>query len=846
MPAASVAAGETRLEAPPGERVGDGVLYRLAVPAGARALCLSVHGSTGLRSARIELASAPPVPSALTRARAQRAEGELAAAAATLREAIAAGAGGERPFLLSALGRVELARGEWEGAERVLAEASAGHEGAGRGSAAADDEVVRAFSMRARHDFAAARAALGRVVALSAGYPEGVAEATFHRGLLAWEAGDTRSALRDTADAQSQFERVGLARSASLVTQQRGQILTALGRGEESISVLQALAARPPEDGLPCDQADLAINLSSAAATLAQVASELGRVPALDPVPLAERARTEVDRLCPEPRRLAYALTGVSLAALYAHDAARAREALRGARAALPDPGTALALEWLGLEAQAALVAGDAAGALALAARLGAEAAAAGDAHERWRAARVRARALALRGRLAAAAEAASEAERALDELGRAVPLGEGAATFFAAYEASTEDLVDWLVRLGRHADAFAAVRRARRRVFSLAERAARLGTLEGAARARWEEAVGAYFRERDALDASSNDWRLSAQTQDQLRQARRSAVGQARAVLESVSTELLGASLAGDDVPPGAGELRLGYYAGARTWFAFAEGAGPTRALRLEPLAASASPAALAERLLKPFAREIAPAHRLSVVAAGALRGVDFHALPWEGGPLIEHAVVEYPLGASNLASAAAPRREALVIDDPRGDLPSSRREATAVIEALRGPSAFHVEQLEGAAARPPVVRAHLERSDLVHYAGHGTFGGRDGLESGLPLADGVLTSADVLALARVPSVVVLAGCETGRAATAGGVEGLGVAQAFLAAGARHVIAASRPVPDELAERLMRVFYEGLAAEGGDVAASLRRAQLALRKDDPEGDWAAFRAMRR
>ncbi|HEU4539212.1 MAG TPA: hypothetical protein VFS00_34060, partial [Polyangiaceae bacterium] len=394
------AAGEAPLAVPEGERVGDGVLYRVALPAGARGLRLAAGGPEGERSARVELAPAPAPPAALTRARSQRAEGELGAAAATLREAIAAGAGagaragtgagaagagagGEGPFLLSALGRVELARGEWQSAEEVLAQASAGHEAAGRGSAAADDEVVRAFSLRARHQFVEARAALGRVVALSAGYPEGVAEATFHRGLIAWEAGDARAALRETADAQAQFERVGLARPASLVTQQRVQFLTELGRGEESIGVLQGLAAKPAEDELPCDRADLAINLSSAAATLAQVASELGRAPPLDPVPLAERARAEVARLCPEPRRLAYALTGASLAALYARDAAGAREALRGARAALPDPGTALALEWLGIEARAALVAGDAAGALALAARLGAEAAAAGEARER-------------------------------------------------------------------------------------------------------------------------------------------------------------------------------------------------------------------------------------------------------------------------------------------------------------------------------------------------------------------------------------------------------------------------------------------------------------------------------
>lgn len=843
---ASAAGGEVPIGVREGERVGEGVLYRVAPPPGANELRLEASEAGGVWRARIALAPAPARPAILARAKALRAEGNLPGAASLLREALGQG-GDEKPFLLGALGRVELARGEWAVAEQLLAEASVGHERAGRGSIAADDEVVRAFSLRSRHHFADARAALARIVALSTGYPEGVAEATLHRALLASEAGDTRSALRDVADAQARFERIGLVATARLVTQTRAELLGALGRGDEGLSLLEGLVRQPLEGEVPCDQADLAINLATIAGLLAQEAFDLGRPAPTDPAPLAEQARRAVAQQCPEPRRLVYALNNVAEAALLAGDAAGARAALKSARAALPDPGAAVALEWLELEARAMLASGDAVGALTLAARFGSEATAAGDARARWQAARLRARALASRGRLAAAVVAAGEAERALDELGRAVPLGEGAATFFAAYEASTEDLVDWLVRLNRSGEAFTAMRRARRRVFALAERAARLSSLEGAARARWEQAVGDYFRERDALDASSSDWRLSAQSQEQARSSRREAVSRARGALEAISTELLGAGATGDDAPPSADEVRLGYYAGARAWFAFVEeGSNQARALRLEPLAPSAAPPELAERLLKPFEREIASARRLSIVPAGALRGVDFHALPWDGSVLLDRAVVDYPAGASSSAPTQTPRRGALVIDDPRGDLPSSRREAAAVIAALRAPGALEIEQLEGEAARPPEVRARLERAELVHYAGHGTFGGRDGLESGLPLADGMLTAADVLALARVPSVVVLAGCETGRAATAGGIEGLGLAQAFLAAGARHVVAAGRPVPDALTERLMRSFYEALPAERGDVAAGLRRAQLALRQQDPSADWAAFRALRR
>ncbi len=845
-PGGGALAAEAPLASPPGEGVGGGFLYRVApgAEAGEVRLYAGAGGEAGV--ARVRLAPAGPPHPALARARELRAEGNLGAAVAALREALAAPAPAQAPALQSSLGRVELARGEWEAAERTLAEASAAHERGGRLSAAANDEVVRAYSLRSRHHFAAARAALARVDVLSAGYPEGAAEATMHRAQLAWEAGDVRGALRDAVDAQAQFERVGLARQARMLTQQRAESLSSLGRGDEALAMLEGLAARPAEGELPCDHADLAINVAATALALADVASERGQPPPVAPAPLAERASAVVDERCPEPRRRAYARTGVARAALFGGDAARVKAALREARASLPAPDTVLARTWLEVEARAALGAGDAAGALALAARLGAEAAAADDARGRFQAARLRARALAGQGRLADAAGAALEAERALDELGRGVPLGEGAAAFFAAYEASTEDRVDWLVRRGPGAEAGGAVRRARPRVFAHAERAPPRAPREGAARARWEDAVGAYFRARDALDASSSDWRLSAQSFEQARAARRDSVARARAALAAASPELLGPGDAGDDAPPAEGELQLGYYAGARAWYAFAEGGGASRALRVEPLPASAPPPELADRLLKPFARELAAARRLAIVPAGELRAVDFHALPWGDGALIDRFVVEYPAGAASPAPAATPRREALVIDDPRGDLPSSRVEAAAVVRALRAPGSLRVEQLEGERARPPEVRARLERADLMHYAGHGTFGGRDGLESGLPLSDGVLTAADVLALARVPAVVVLAGCETGRSATAGGVEGLGLAQSFLAAGARHVVAAGRPVPDALTERLMRAFYEALPGEGDDVAAGLRRAQLALRQSDPDADWAAFRALRR
>src|SRR6185312_5109331 len=123
---------------------------------------------------------------------------------------------------------------------------------------------------------------------------------------------------------------------------------------------------------------------------------------------------------------------------------------------------------------------------------------------------------------------------------------------------------------------------------------------------------------------------------------------------------------------------------------------------------------------------------------------------------PLLEHAVVEYALGLDGEPPPAAPQaRRALVIADPSGDLPAARAEATAVVSALAR-SGWGVDDLRGVAADGEAVRRALAstQTDLVHYAGHASFGGADGADSALSLARGSrLTPADVLALPRVPA---------------------------------------------------------------------------------------------
>jgi len=258
--------------------------------------------------------------------------------------------------------------------------------------------------------------------------------------------------------------------------------------------------------------------------------------------------------------------------------------------------------------------------------------------------------------------------------------------------------------------------------------------------------------------------------------------------------------------------------------------------------------------------------AAQVTVIPYGALRGVDLHAAPWRGAPLAASKPVAYAvdLPAAKAAAPAAlagggagspvadPPRDlpakvttpaerdgSLVVGDPLRNLPQARREAEAVHAALsaRGqPSALQL----GEQATRSALRQALGTVRHLHYAGHGRFGG-EGWDSALPLADGELNAGDILTLP-VPPVVVLAGCETGRAAE-GPLESIGLAQAFILAGARAVVASSRPVDDRMAARLSEALYEqGGRPEPPALPERLRQAQRKLR--DEGADWSAFRVL--
>ncbi|HXF61502.1 MAG TPA: CHAT domain-containing protein, partial [Caldilineaceae bacterium] len=215
-------------------------------------------------------------------------------------------------------------------------------------------------------------------------------------------------------------------------------------------------------------------------------------------------------------------------------------------------------------------------------------------------------------------------------------------------------------------------------------------------------------------------------------------------------------------------------------------------------------------------------------IVPHGALHYLPFHALHDGQGYLTERAEISYLPGASLLRHLAAPpdlqpdgSAGALVLGHSYGGaLPHTLAEAQAVAALLHGRL-----YLEDEATPERLLEAG--QTPVLHLATHGDFRPDNPLFSGLALAGGWLTTLDIFNLRLSASLVTLSACQTGRNVIGGGDELLGLARAFLCAGASSLLLTLWPVEDLSTARLMEQFYSNLAA-GWTKAAALRHAQCA------------------
>lgn len=823
---------------------------RTQVDGGERVLLKLPAGAT-LVTARARRSAVDPVASWTVRvtphtapgwsveAQRLRAAGQLEAAASALERALTEAPPGQAAHARSALARLRLAQGAVADALPLLRSGVRAHRTAGALRSALWDGLALAHvTLASLGDPTTASEVLNQLVDLAAQVPEGAVNADYTRSFVARDVGDLRQALRLLAKTARWAHRLGMGARRQAAVGARAHLLQRLGRHAEAERELAELVAGLSPQALRLDVARARNDLGWAR-LLARAAGASS-----DPEPDLRVAMAGF-RGAGTPDELANVHVNLALAALLREPPAPqdALTELAALRRVSPEPEARLR-PWIAeVEARAALLSGQADQALAAYRALERRAKMVVDPAARWRAAVGLADALATLGRREEAVGAYGDAERALDAQLPFVPLGAGRDTFLGDRGKSARALVGLLVALDRPDEALAAVRSARRRVLG-SLRGLRLEGLSSPSRARWAAALEAWRVARAALDVeAAEDWTLSASELEAAEASRSARIRALEERLDAALGELALVAPRRQLAPVTAGELLLAWHPTDTGWVGFAATAGGVRSVPVSVPAPDGEVDAWAQALLVPFAEEIAAAEVIRLLPYGPVRSVDVHALPFgpAGEPLIATAPTSY-LADLGPTAARPPTRAALVVVDPSGDLPAARLEGGAVAAALAA-AEWHVARLDGDAADGPSLRAGLAGVGLLHYAGHGRFDGRGGYDSHLPLARGSeLSLSDILTLAAPPGVV-LSGCETGRSAAAAPVLGLGLAHAFLVAGADYVIAAVRPVEDMLSARLMGALY---AAPEASPEARLRAAQRQIARDLPGSDWAAYRIFTR
>jgi CHAT domain-containing protein len=467
-----------------------------------------------------------------------------------------------------------------------------------------------------------------------------------------------------------------------------------------------------------------------------------------------------------------------------------------------------------------------------------------------------------------------------------------GLVAFRAKYAVLYRNYLEFLLRQGRHDEAFAVYERSRARALLALLRqrdldypAADLDPELGRRRLEVTEAIDRAYL---AMARLGDDAAAAGQRAEQ-----RQALEALHAQRERLDAELRAGSprLAAAEAPPAlaageiarrlpAGTLLLAYSVGDAESHLFALDAG--RGLTVQTLGVGrrelgaavdrwrelvaetslrrAELALLEARLggwlLAPVAGRLVVAERLVIIADDALHGLAFAALPHPGAQarrLVEALPIAHQVSASVHVELAArvrggEARGVAVFADPvtsgeataqlrreLGRLPATRREA-ARLAALFAPA---VRTYIDAAATESAARRELASVDLVHFATHAVVDPALPLDSAIVLspepgqgevaAGGLLQAWEIAEqLAVQAELVVLSACDTALGGDRGGEGLLGLVRALQVAGAPNVLASLWRVDDESTAELMARFH-GHLARGQRRDEALRAAQLDL-----------------
>jgi tetratricopeptide (TPR) repeat protein len=204
-------------------------------------------------------------------------------------------------------------------------------------------------------------------------------------------------------------------------------------------------------------------------------------------------------------------------------------------------------------------------------------------------------------------------------------------------------------------------------------------------------------------------------------------------------------------------------------------------------------------------------------------------HAVPWGLLPSLQGRVVSVAPSASAWLRArrllnGVDRGGVVLVYGP--GLAHAGEEVAQLADVYAGDG--DVSVLGGGTADVARVLAAIDGARLVHIAAHGSFRADSPLFSALQMDDGPLTAYDLEHLGRAPRRMVMSSCDSGRGATAGTDELLGLVSALIPLGTAGLVASVVPVNDAAAVPLMAALHRYLR-RGASLAEALRDAQQDL-----------------
>lgn len=239
---------------------------------------------------------------------------------------------------------------------------------------------------------------------------------------------------------------------------------------------------------------------------------------------------------------------------------------------------------------------------------------------------------------------------------------------------------------------------------------------------------------------------------------------------------------------------------------------------------------------------------HRLLIAPSGLLHALPWSALRIDDAWLCQRAVVQLVPGLllwSHLAtSPTTHEHNALLLGCSQfggraADLPNALPSLDLVQRYWHGPTM----RLEDAAATRKALltgatQGVWQRYRLLHFATHAQFIPNRGMLAHMKLADRDLFIDDILWLGLRGALVVLAACDGAAHEVLSGEEVLSLSRAFLAAGARDVVASLWKMYDHAILEILEPFYAVLAA-GEDAPTALAHAQRMMITRYENGDTA-------